>query len=60
MVQQRPIAVRRIRQFLCVVGEQLDVVVVDRGELLEQLRLFVVVRDPVVSLGYTDVRERSL
>ena len=58
MVEQRPVAVRRLAQLLQIVGEQLDVVRLNRRALLELRRIVLVMRQVMVRLVDAQLRIR--
>ena len=54
MIEQRAVAVRRLRHFLDQPREERQVVGVDLGLLLDVVRVVLVVRDRVVRLGHAN------
>ena len=60
VIEQRAVAVGRRVQLLQELGEQLDVVGVDLGDLGDVLRVVAVVRDRMVLLGDADLRVGAL
>ena len=58
VIEERTIAVRSRPQLLQELREQGEVIGVDRGQLRELRRIIVVVRERVVGLGDTEIRER--